>query len=74
VDRIVLFSRHTAFIGTGALYAAPLDVRAYGDVTIVGFQGTGLGGTPATVEYTLQRSADLSEWEDEACLFTALTA
>lgn len=65
VDRVVFFPRYTAFVGTTALYTAPLDARAYAEVDLLGWQGTGLGGTPASVSFTLQHSADLENWVDE---------
>ncbi|NUN51233.1 MAG: hypothetical protein HUU06_00390 [Planctomycetaceae bacterium] len=51
-------------IGTTATYSDPMDVRAYATATLVAWQGTGLGGTPASVEYTVQQSLDLENWVD----------
>lgn len=62
VDRIVIFPRYTGLIGTGDLIAALVDVRAYSEVIFVGWQSTGLGVTPATVQFVLQVSADLDTW------------
>ena len=64
VDRIVIFPRYTAFVGTEPLYSAPLDMRNYAHGVFVGAQGTGIGLTPAEVEYTMQLSPDLENWVD----------
>jgi len=65
VDRIVIFPRYTAFVGTGQVYSAPIDVRAYGEAILTAWQGTGLGTVPATLEYTVEYSADLEIWVDD---------
>ena len=62
VDWIVIFPRHTPFIGTTALYSAPIDVRDYVEAFLTGWQGTGLGSTPATVEFSAEKSTDLDVW------------
>jgi len=65
VDVIVIFPRHTTLVGTTALYSAPMNLRAYSEGFLTGWQGTGLGTTPATVTFTPQKSADLETWFDE---------
>lgn len=62
--RIVIFPRYTTMIGATPLYSSPMDVRAYAEAIFVAWQGTGLGGTPATVTYTIQQSPDLETWVD----------
>ena len=66
VVRRVLFPRYTAFIGMTAMYTVPIDVREFAEVDVRGWQGTGIGSTPASVTFTIQRSADLENWVDEA--------
>lgn len=51
-------------IGTAATYSAPMDVRAYVRAILTAWQGTGLGSTPATLEFTVQESVDLENWVD----------
>jgi hypothetical protein len=62
VQRIVIFGRYTPLVGTPALYSGPFDVRAFSGGVFVGWQGTGLGLTPASVEYTMELSQDLEHW------------
>ena len=64
VVRIVIFPRYTALIGGPATYSGPLDMRPFSEGVLTGWQGTGLGTTPATVEFTVQQSADLEFWHD----------
>ena len=66
VQRIVIFSRYTPFVGPGPTYSGPLDVRLFSGGTFVGWQGTGLGLTAAEVEYTMEMSQDLEHWIDAA--------
>ena len=47
------------------MYSAPMDVRAYALVILTGWQGTGLGSTPASVEFVIQQSPDLDNWSEE---------
>ena len=68
VERVVLFPRYTAFIGTTALYSGPVDVRDYAGMVLTAWMGTGLGTTPAEVEFTLQQSPDLENWSDAGSL------
>ena len=64
IDEIVLFQRFTPAFGDGPIYSAPVDSRRWIEGVYVGWQGTGLGDTPATVEFTLQHSPDLIDWSD----------
>ena len=59
---IVVFPRHTAFVGSGTVYSAPMDVRLFSGGVFTGWQGTGLGGPAAEVEYQMQMSGDLENW------------
>jgi|SRR5688572_13110967 hypothetical protein len=68
VRRIVVFPRYTSFVGSGSIYSPPLDVRGFASGVFVGWQGTGLGLTPAEVEYTFQLSPDLENWFDTTVL------
>ena len=62
VRRIVVFPRYTPFVGTTPVYSAPADVRDFSGGIFVGWQGTGLGLSPASVEFTLEVSQDLENW------------
>ena len=64
VDREVIYPRYSNMIGTTAVYSEPRDVRAYSQAILIAWQGTGLGSTPATVEFTVQQSLDLENWVD----------
>jgi len=68
VDRFVFFARNTVFVGGTALYTTPVDVRRYSSGVFVGWQGTGLGLTPASLEFTLEASHDLENWVDGSVL------
>ena len=64
VRRAVVFPRFTGFVGTTALYSAPVDVGRYSDGIFVAWRGTGIGSTPASVVFTVQQSTDLDVWVD----------
>jgi hypothetical protein len=60
----VLFNRFTPLIGAGPFYSAPINARLYAEAVLTGWHGAGFGATPATVEFTVQSSADLETWVD----------
>jgi len=64
VKRVVIFPRFTGLVCTTSVFTPPMDVRAFRSVKLVGWQGTGLGVTPATVEFTVQGSMDVENWTD----------
>lgn len=64
VDRIVIFPRYTTFVGNASLVSQVFDARAWTKAIFLGGQGAGIGGTPATLQFTLQVSADLENWLD----------
>ncbi len=64
VRRAVVFPRHTGFVGTTAVYSAPIDVRQFSEGIFVAWRGTGIGNTPASVQFTVQQSTDLDVWVD----------
>jgi hypothetical protein len=47
------------------VYSAPIDVRLYSEAFLNGWQGTGLGASPSTVEFTAQRTMDFEKWFDD---------
>jgi hypothetical protein len=64
VVRIVVFPRYTTLVGTTSVFTMPIDVREFGQANFVAWMGTGIGATPAEVEFKVQESADLSIWND----------
>ena len=68
VLRMVVFPRYTTLVGTSAVYTMPVDVREFGEAIFVAWMGTGIGATPATVEFKVQQSVDLVVWTDAATI------
>lgn len=68
VVRMVIFPRYTTLAGTVPVYTMPVDVRMFGSAILVAWMGTGIGATPATVEFKVQESTDLSVWSDVATI------
>lgn len=64
VDRIVIFPRYTTFVGSTAVVSQVIDVRRWMTANFSGWEGTGLGLIPSTLQFTLQVSADLENWFD----------
>jgi len=64
VLRVVIFPRHTAFYGTTPLPTRPINVKGYAKVLVTAWRGTGLGTTPASVQYHLDQSSDLEHWHE----------
>jgi hypothetical protein len=67
---LVLFPRYTALYGALPFYSAPVNVKGFARALISAWRGTGLGGTPATVAFELQQSADLGLWHAIGSTFT----
>ena len=64
VVRMVVFPRYTTLVGTSAVYSMPVEVREIAEAIFVAWMGTGIGATPATVEFKVQQSVDLAVWTD----------
>jgi hypothetical protein len=64
VHRKVILPRFTPLVGTTDFTTSPVDVRNYAQAILTAWMGTGLGGTPADVEFTVQQSPDLEVWLD----------
>jgi len=72
--RMVLLPRYTALYGTTPFYSAPLNVKGFSKALISAWRGTGLGSTPATVEFQFEQSADLGLWHAVGGTFTPASA
>jgi hypothetical protein len=66
--RFVVFPRYSTLVGTTPVYSPPLDVREFGEAIFTSWMGTGIGSTPAEVEFEVQTSTDLVDWVDAATI------
>ncbi len=74
VVRMVLLPRFTGLSGETDFLTPPLNVRAFSAALITVWKSHGLGDPEAEVEFQMQESTDLVDWNDIDSSFTPSAA